>query len=214
MKKAALEKVYLTVMSVCLVCCLTLLGSVVRDRPLFQPLPAHAPVLRTVSAEELSALDEQNGGAEETAAGIHGGYLLTEDYLEEMLGSCLPESFPSAEIDVTLREPNIRLKIETRRDELRRYLQSCGMQFTLRQNLAFCLLPKELEAETVFSVSARENGLNLLPVALTLGEKQIDLNGLPTSVFDTVNRAVNGLLQAAGVSFGSVKFLDEGLLLE
>ena len=87
-------------------------------------------------------------------------------------------------------------------------------ELSLRQSLFLQMLPRQMEAEAAFALSADEGGLHLAPVTLEVGDRAFDLSGLPADVFSAVDEGLNALLQSAGVSFSSAEFTNEGLLLK
>lgn len=219
MKKATLEKAYLTIMSVSLICCLLLVGSVLTDRPLFVSAEQHRPVLRTQTIQtageehfsvEFSLPEEEA----ETFSDTHTGWLLTEEQLEQTLLSCLPERFPAEKLEIDLEEPFLCLHFSTTRNALKDYLEDCGMKLSLKQKLALCLLPQQPEAELSLSILGCDGGLRLKPVSLLLGEKEVPLEGLPENVFSAVQSGINAILKAAGVTFDTCTFTEEGLLFQ
>ena len=140
--------------------------------------------------------------------------MLTEEYLETALADFLPECFPAADLDVDLEGGLMELSFTMSRGALKDYLKSRGAELSLRQSLFLQMLPRQLEAEAAFALSADEGGLHLAPVTLEVGDRAFDLSGLPADVFSAVDEGLNALLQSAGVSFSSAEFTNEGLLLK
>ena len=222
MRRFIAEYGYLAVMTVCLVCCAVLLVSVTTDRPLVAAAETHIPVLRTQTArteeehapESAPEMSGEGSAAQETLSGPGAGYMLTEEYLETALADFLPECFPAADLDVDLEDGLMELSFTMSRGALKDYLKSRGAELSLRQSLFLQMLPRQLEAEAAFALSADEGGLHLAPVTLEVGDRAFDLSGLPADVFSAVDEGLNALLQSAGVSFSSAEFTNEGLLLK
>ena len=204
---------YLAVMCVCLVCSAVLLLSVTTDRPLVAIAREHIPVLRTQTPGE-HVPEAAEPETEETLSGTQTGFVLTEDYLESRLAGFLPETFPASDIDVELENGLVELDFSMDRSALKDYLKAQGADLGTRQSLLFQMLPRRLEAQVAFTLSADENGLHLQPVTLELGDKAFDLSALPKTVFSAVDEGINALLQSAGVQFSTAEFTEDGLLLK
>ena len=213
MRQFVKEYGYLAVMCVCLVCSAVLLLSVTTDRPLVAIAQEHIPVLRTQTEgehePEITAPE-----TEETLSGTQSGFVLTEDYLESRLAQFLPDNFPASDIDVELDNGLVELDFSMDRSALKDYLKAQGAQLGTKQSLLFQMLPRRLEAEVDFTLSADENGLHLQPVKLELGDKTFDLSELPQTVFSAVDEGINALLQSAGVQFSTAEFTGDGVLLK
>lgn len=213
MRQFVKEYGYLAVMCVCLVCSAVLLLSVTTDRPLVAIAQEHIPVLRTQSeGEHEPEITAQE--TEETLSGTQSGFLLTEEYLESKLAEFLPDSFPASGIEAELEDGLVKLDFSMERSALRDYLKAQGAQLGTKQSLLFQMLPRKLEGEVDFTLSADENGLHLQPVKLELGDKAFDLSALPKTVFSEVDEGINSLLQSAGVQFSAAEFTEDGLLLK
>ena len=213
-----LDHAYLAVMCVSLVCCLTLLGSVVLDRPLAAQTEDHVPVLRLEQQAEhkiLTAAEPDLSGetAQETAL-PQSGVVLTGQRLQTLLEEALPEDFPAESIGVELEDGLLELEMAVRRQTLIAYLKQRGARFSLAQSLALKLLPSQLQAKTTFAVAADEAGLHFTPLSLQAGEKSIALSGLPQDVFGAVDQAANSALASRNISFSSAQWTEEGLMLE
>ena len=206
---------YLAVMCVCLVWCAVLLASVTTDRPLVAIAQTHIPVLRTQTEREhgQTVITPENG-SQETLSGTQTGFLLTEEELEGKLADFLPDTFPASDIDVSLEDGLLKLDFSMGRSALKAYLKAQGADLGTRQDLLFQMLPRKLEAEATFALSADRNGLHLQPVTLELGDKVFDLSALPQSVFSAVDEGINALLKSNGVTFSAVEVTEEGLLLK
>jgi len=233
---------YPAVMGICLVCSAALLISVTTDRPLVAIAQPHMPVLRSeqslADGEHLSepaAEPMEEGTAEETAksapeaaetdavkeddlqetlSGTGSGYLLTEDFLEEQLTGFLPESFPAEDVDVSFDGGMLTLSFDMSRAKLKEYLKAQGAELGMKRNLLLQMLPRQVELEAVFALTADESGLHLSPVHLAAGDKSISLSGLPQDTFSAVDEGINALLSGAGVAFSSAEFTKDGLLLK
>ncbi len=213
-----LDHAYLAVMCVSLVCCLTLLGSVVLDRPLAAQTEDHVPVLRLEQQAEhkiLTAAEPDLSGetAQETAL-PQSGVVLTGQRLQTLLEEALPEDFPAESIGVELEDGLLELEMAVRRQTLIAYLKQRGARFSLAQSLALKLLPSQLQAKATFAVAADEAGLHFTPLSLQTGEKSIALSGLPQDVFGAVDQAANSALASRNISFSSAQWTEEGLMLE
>lgn len=209
MKKWITEYGHLALMCACLACSAVLLGSVLLDRPLVQAAETHLPVLRVAGADGSHTEVLLPPSAEEASAG--GGWVLTEAYLESRLAQFLPESFGAAEVEASFEEGLLGLSLQLEREALKDCLSSGGT-LGLRQKLALQMLPRRLEMEADFALSADENGLHLSPVNLELGDKAFDLTGLSADGFSAIDQGLNALLGEAGIRFSSVEFTDEGIL--
>lgn len=234
-KKMLEQYGYPAVMGVCLICSAALLFSVTTDRPLVPVAQPHLPVLRVAQAEtDAAALPEipleetvaqseetaeqtdavKENGLQETLSGTGGGYLLTEEFLEGKLTEALPPSFPAEDLEVSLDGGMLTLSFDISRTGLKGYFKEQGVDLGGKRNLLLQMLPRQVEMEAVFAVGADENGLHLTPVHLTAGDKSISLSGLPQDTFSAIDKALNGLLSAAGVAFSSAEFTKDGLLLK
>ena len=234
-KKMLEQYGYPAVMGVCLVCSAVLLFSVTTDRPLVPITQPHMPVLRVAQAEsDTAAVPEETSAesvlqsneiAEETDAvkennlqevlsGTGGGYLLTEDFLEGKLAAALPPDFPAEDLDVSFDGGMLSLSFDISRTGLKSYFKARGVDLGTKRNLLLQMLPRQVEMEAVFAVSADEKGLHLSPVHLTAGEKSIPLTGLPQDILSVVDETLNALLASAGVDFSSAEFTKDGLLLK
>ena len=219
LKNILTEYGYLMVMGLCLACSAALLISVTMDKPIVAIAREHVPVLRTEKAvqegEHLTEMPlqeetvKQEGFPAQTT-----GFLLTEDALEEQLGAFLPENFPAEDLDVSFDGGLLSLSFDMSRAKLKSYLKEQGAELGLKRDLLLQMLPRTVELEAVFSLSADQNGLHLTPVMLTAGEKAFSLSGLPQNVFSAVDTGLNALLNSAGVRFSSAEFTEDGLLLK
>ncbi len=196
---------HLAVMTLCLVCCAVLLTSVVTDKPLVAAADVHVPVLRTAAEAE-----HQTEQTEPAAAGTASGFLLTEDDVEQKLADFLPDSFPASDIDAELEEGLLELSFRMDRADLKTYLTGQGADL----GMLFNLLPRKLEADGHFALSADEAGLHLQPIRLELGDKAFDLSGLPAGAFAAIDEGLNALLAAMDVPFTTAEFTPEGILLK
>ena len=142
------------------------------------------------------------------------GFLLTEDALEEQLGAFLPENFPAEDLAVSFEGGMLGLSFDMSRAKLKSYLKEQGVDLGIKRDLLLQMLPRQVELEGVFAVSADQSGLHLTPVMLTAGEKTFSLSGLPQNVFSAVDTGLNALLDSAGVRFSSAEFTEDGLLLK
>lgn len=220
LKKILEEYGYLTVMGLCLICCAVLLVSVTTDRPLVAIAEDHIPVLRTEKAAEGEHEPEAaveapaEGQDQETLSGTNTGYVLTEDYLESQLAAFLPENFPARDIDVSFDGGLLSLSFDMSRADLKEYLKAQGVDLGVKRSLLLQMLPREVELEVVFALSADENGLHLSPVVFVAGEKEFSLTGLPQDTFSAIDTGLNALLESAGVNFSSAEFVEDGILLK
>lgn len=202
---------YLAVMCVCLVCSAVLLLSVTTDRPLVAIAQEHIPVLRT---QDQGEHQPEAPAVEETLSGAPGGFVLTEEELEGKLADFLPDTFPAADIDAELENGLLELSFSMDRSALKDYLKGQGADLGTKQNLLLQMLPRKLEAQGDFALSADENGLHLQPLTLELGDKAFDLSALPKGVFSAIDEGINALLKSAGAQFSAVEFTEDGLLLK
>lgn len=224
---------YLAVMGLCLACSAALLISVTTDRPLVAIAEEHIPVLRIQATEtegeheperaenaaepapeQLETQEQTEPAKQETLSGTNAGYVLTEDYLESQLAGFLPDNFPAEDIDVSFGSGVLSLSFDMSRSGLKTYLKEQGVELGLKRSLLLQMLPRELEVESVFALSADENGLHLSPVTFVAGEKEFSLSGLPQDTFSAIDSGLNALLESAGVSFSSAEFTEEGILLK
>lgn len=213
-----LDHAYLAVMCVSLVCCLTLLSSVVLDRPLTAQTEDHVPVLRLERQGEhevlIAAEPDLSGEALQETALPQSGVLLTGERLQTLLEETLPKDFPAESIRVEMEEGLVELEMAVRRQTLLAYLKQRGAKFSLAQSLALKLLPSQLQAKVEFAVTADEAGLHFSPLSLQAGEKSIALSGLPQDVFNAVDQAANSALKSCNIRFSSARWTEEGLLLK
>lgn len=219
LKNILTEYGYLMVMGLCLACSAALLISVTMDKPIVAIAREHVPVLRTEKAvlegEHTSEIPvEEETVKQEDFPAKATGFLLTEDVLEEQLGTFLPENFPAEDLDVSFEGGLLSLSFDMSRAKLKSYLKEQGVELGLKRDLLLQMLPRTVELEAVFSLSADQNGLHLTPVMLTAGEKAFSLSGLPQDVFSAVDSGLNALLNSAGVRFSSAEFTEDGLLLK
>ena len=219
LKNILTEYGYLMVMGLCLACSAALLISVTMDKPIVAIAQEHVPVLRTEKAVQEGKNTEETPVEEETVKqeGFPAqttGFLLTEDVLEEQLGTFLPENFPAEDLDVSFDGGMLTLSFDMSRAKLKSYLKEQGVELGLKRDLLLQMLPRMVELEAVFSLSADQDGLHLTPGMLTAGEKAFSLAGLPQDVFSAVDSGLNALLDSAGVRFSSAEFTEDGLLLK
>lgn len=212
-----MDHIWMAVMCTSMICCLTLLGSVVLDRPLTTAAELHVPVLHAQEEHDSPVLTQQplNGeepAAEETAL-PSPGYVLTAEGLQVMLEESLPEDFPAESIQVKLENGLLELHMSMRRASLISYLKQRGASFSLGQSLALKLLPSQLEAAVAFSLSADADGLHFCPLSLTAGDKSISLSGMPEDIFAAVDQAVNQALTDRNIRISSLQWTEQGLLL-
>ena len=215
LKNILTEYGYLMVMGLCLACSAALLISVTMDKPIVAIAQEHVPVLRTEKAVQEGEHTEETPVEEETVKqeGFPAqttGFLLTEDVLEEQLGTFLPENFQAEDLDVSFEGGLLSLSFDMSRAKLKEQ----GVDLGLKRDLLLQMLPRMVELEAVFSLSADQDGLHLTPVMLTAGEKAFSLAGLPQDVFSAVDSGLNALLDSAGVRFSSAEFTEDGLLLK
>ena len=204
---------YLALMGFCLACSAVLLVSVLTDRPLVAIAARHLPVLRVERAAEEdlpAALPEE--AAQPTAD--TGGYLLTEGFAEHRLAEFLPADFPAEDLEVSFEDGLVEISFEMSRAGLKGFLKTKGAQLSRGQNLLLQMLPRKVELEGDFALSADGQGLHLTPVRLTAGEAEFALSGLPQDTFSALDSALNALLENAGVRFSSATFTDGGILLK
>ena len=219
LKNILTEYGYLMVMGLCLACSAALLISVTMAKPIVAIAQEHVPVLRTEKAVQEGEYTAEMPVEEETVKqedfpAQATGFLLTEDVLEEQLGTFLPENFPAEDLDVSFDGGMLTLTFDMSRAKLKSYLKEQGVELGLKRDLLLQMLPRTVELEAVFSLSADQNGLHLTPVMLTAGEKAFSLSGLPQDVFSAVDSGLNALLNSAGVRFSSAEFTEDGLLLK
>lgn len=210
------ENGYLAVMGVCLVCSAVLLVSVLTDRPLVAIASQHLPVLRVERAAQeetrpQAAPPEEN--AQQTAES-GSGYLLTEDFAEGRLAEFLPSDFPAEDVDLSFENGLVSLSFDMDRGKLKDYLKGRGVQLGTGQTLLLQMLPRKLELEGAFTLSADGEGLHLTPVRLEAGDREFSLAGLPGDTFSALDTGLNALLENAGVRFSSAEFTDGGILLK
>ena len=206
----------LAVMGVCLVCSAVLLVSVLTDRPLVAIASQHLPVLRVERAAQETAQPQAALPEESTqpAAETGGGYLLTEDFAESRLAAFLPEDFPAKDVEVSFENGLVQLSFDMERSGLKDYLKGKGIRLGTGQTLLLQMLPRQLELEGDFTLSADEKGLHLVPVRLEAGDREFSLAGLPKDTFSALDGALNALLENAGVRFSAAEFTDGGILLK
>lgn len=211
-----MDHICMAVMCTSMICCLTLLGSVVLDRPLTTQTELHVPVLHAQTEHDSPVLTQQLEETElpaEEAALPSPGYALTEEGLQAMLEESLPEDFPAESIRVKLENGLLELHMAMRRASLISYLKQRGASFSMKQSLALKLLPSQLEAAVAFSLSADEAGLHFCPLSLTAGDKSISLSGMPEDLFAAVDQAVNQTLEKQNIHISSLQWTEQGLLL-
>ena len=90
-------------------------------------------------------------------------------------------------------------------------MENCKLE---TKGLLLQMLPRQLELEGSFALTADENGVHLTPVSMQVGEKSFSLSGLPSDTFSAIDSGLNALLENAGVRFSSAEFTDEGILLK
>lgn len=200
---------YLAVMCVCLVCCAVLLVSVATDRPLVVIAQEHIPVM---PGGKIGEHEPQPAEGETRAT--RDGFLLTEAELEQTLADFLPDDFPASDIGVKLGKGLVELKFSMDRSALKTYLKAQGARLGTKQELLFRMLPRRLNGEAAFGLTADEQGLHLQPLTLDLGGRSFDLSAFPPTVFSAVDEGLNALLKSNGVSFSKVEFTEDGLLLK
>ena len=200
---------YLAVMCVCLVCCAVLLVSVATDRPLVVIAQEHIPVM---PGGKIGEHEPQPAEGETRAT--RDGFLLTEAELEQTLANFLPDDFPASDIGVKLGKGLVELKFSMDRSALKTYLKAQGARLGTKQELLFRMLPRRLNGEAAFGLTADEQGLHLQPLTLDLGGRSFDLSAFPPTVFSAVDEGLNALLKSNGVSFSKVEFTEDGLLLK
>ena len=217
---------YLAVMGLCLACSAALLISVTTDRPIVAIAAEHVPVLRTqrtqIQAEhqqemsEAAAEPQATAEAEpqETLAETRETVLITEENLEGKLADYLPDHFPAEDLDVSFENGLLRLSFDMDRADLKAYLRKQGMELGIKRDLLLQMLPRRVELEAAFSLTADENGLHLTPVSLLAGEKTFSLDGLPQNLFAAIDSGLNRLLADAGIRFSTAEFTEDGLLLK
>ena len=219
LKSIISEYGYLAVMGLCLACSAALLISVTMDRPIVAIAREHIPVLRTEQAvqegEHIAEIPaEESTVKQEDLPAQAAGFLLTEDALEEQLGTFLPDNFPAEDLEVSFDGGMLRLSFDMRRAKLKSYLKDRGVELGAKRELLLQMLPREVELEATFALNVGENGLQLTPVTFVAGEKAFSLSGLPQDIFSAIDIGLNALLESAGVQFSAAEFTPEGLLLK
>ena len=131
----------------------------------------------------------------------NSGFLLTEEMLEKQLSSFLPENFPAEDPDVSLKGGMVQLSFDMSRAALKSWLKDQGLELGVKRELLLQMLPRQVELEGLFAVSADEDGLHLRPVSLTAGGRSFSMEGLPETLFSALDSGINALLQSAGVQF-------------
>ena len=172
LKNILTEYGYLMVMGLCLACSAALLISVTMDKPIVAIAREHVPVLRTEKAvqegEHTSEIPLQEETVKQEGFPVQTtGFLLTEDALEEQLGAFLPENFPAEDLDVSFEGGMLGLSFDMSRAKLKSYLKEQGVDLGIKRDLLLQMLPRQVELEGVFAVSADQSGLHLTPVMLT-----------------------------------------------
>ena len=207
---------YLAVMGLCLVCSAVLLVSVVTDRPLVEAAGEHLPVLRVekTAEEEASVHNGAEPATESALSDTSSGYLLTEEFVEERLAEFLPETFPAEDVEVSFEGGVVSLSFDMSRAGLKDYLKGQGAELGTGRSLLLQMMPRQLELEGCFALSADGEGLRLAPVRFSAGEKDFPLTGLPEGTFSALDTGLNALLENAGVSFSSAEFTEGGILLK
>ena len=209
------ENGQLAVMAVCLVCSAVLLASVLTDRPLVAIAAQHLPVLRVERpAEDDTALSAALPEEPAEQVADVGGFVLTETFVENRLAQFLPAEFPVKDVEVSFDDGLVELSFDMERTGLKNYLKAKGAQLGTGQNLLLQMLPRQVEVEGDFALSADGAGLHLTPVRLAAGERELSLAGLPKDTFSPLDVGLNALLENAGVRFSSATFTDDGILLK
>jgi len=219
LKNIISEYGYLAVMGLCLACSAALLISVTMDRPIVAIAREHIPVLRTEQAvqegEHIAEIPAEESTVKQEDLPVQtAGFLLTEDALEEQLGTFLPDNFPAEDLEVSFDGGMLSLSFDMSRAKLKNYLKEQGMELGLKRDLLLQMLPREVELEATFALNVGENGLQLTPVTFVAGEKAFSLSGLPQDIFSAIDIGLNALLESAGVQFSAAEFTPEGLLLK
>ena len=219
LKNIISEYGYLAVMGLCLACSAALLISVTMDRPIVAIAREHIPVLRTEQAvqegEHIAEIPAEESTVKQEDLPVQtAGFLLTEDALEEQLGTFLPDNFPAEDLEVSFDGGMLRLSFDMSRAKLKSYLKDRGVELGAKRELLLQMLPREVELEAAFALNVGENGLQLTPVTFVAGEKAFSLSGLPQDIFSAIDIGLNALLESAGVQFSAAEFTPEGLLLK
>lgn len=207
MKSKTRERIYLGVTVLCVLLCALLLLSVLLDRPAFGAAAAdHVPVLRPVAPADAAA-----GAAQAPAA---AGLTVTEGKLAELIRGCLPAGFPQGAVETSIgADGAITLAMRLGRADLIDYLRAQGAALSFRQSLALRLLPRAFGVRLRLAAQSRDGALELVPRALELDDRAIDLGGLPDGILSFAERAVGAALQAAGHDYSGVSFTDGALIL-
>lgn len=227
MQSQTKERIYLLVMVFCLLMCAVLLISVFCDLPIAAIGPAnalHAPVMRTgvVDGTDLGSVHPGGGGGGGTPAAAQGpqtteqGVAVTQEYLQVQMQSFIPQSFPATELEVEIEAGgSFELELVMHKDDMKQYLESCGVSMGLKQNLAMGLLPDAMAVEAVLQCTGADRaGVQLSVEALSVNDKSVEPDFLPANIFDVLSSAINASLAYSGYEWSDVVFADGVLYLK
>ena len=98
------------------------------------------------------------------------------------------------------------------REELTDYLKSYGIE----SGVAALMLPQVIDLEISVDCSYDdETGLVAIdPVGLRIGESDFSLAAFPAETFSAINNGLNKLLMASGYRLESIRFTEDGIILE
>lgn len=190
------EHIYNAICIFCIILCIILIGRVAADELTDgrgKEYIHHPPEVRHESNEERNIISEKN---------------LSEE-LKRYLGGVLP--IRDIAIDVS-EGGKMLLTAKASREELTDYLKSYGIE----SGVAALMLPQVIDLEISVDCSYDdETGLVAIdPVGLRIGESDFSLAAFPAESFSAINNGLNKLLMASGYRLESIRFTEDGIILE
>lgn len=133
--------------------------------------------------------------------------ILNEADVQKMIVKELPPDFPLKGIGITLKEAKkVFLAGTIDREELRTYIDKCGIKLDSYMEMMLSLLPRTINVKAEFDIGTSADGGLLI-----LSPRKIDAAGvnlpdglLPQEFFDGLNESINRSLVSSGYLFKGI----------
>lgn len=133
---------------------------------------------------------------------------LTNNDIQQILLTAIPSDLPLKDLNVNiLKEGAVRLNAHTKKTDVKEYLKSMG-KLTYITNSFLSFLPNDLNLETVLSVKALDNKIELEPISLSIASTNVAPELLGDEFIKSINTYVNEAIIPLNLNLSRLTFED------
>ncbi len=136
---------------------------------------------------------------------------LSDSKATELVERYLTEEIPVKDVKLTFSQGNLSLAGTAMVEDL---LQAAVPETYPEIVMLRRLLPKEVDCSATFSMNCAENGLQILPVAFSVGGHKVPVGFLPTELKKSIGDALRQQVDKTGLRVTAIRLTPGMLYLE